>query len=69
MTRRERKDAAWKYIRRIRNVDKREYAIRYFNYLVGFSPDPEPHGVSPMAARAIRMRLFAILEPVTASAT
>jgi hypothetical protein len=56
-------DDCWRYIRAIRNTDKREYAIRYLDYLRAYQPDPEPErmGLSTMAAQAVRMRLHEIL--------
>jgi hypothetical protein len=63
MTRTQRKAAAQGYIYRIRNTDKREYAIRYFNYLVGFTHEPEPANLSTMAAQAVRMTLYDICYP------
>ena len=55
--------AARAYIGRIRNRDKKEYAIRYFNYLVGFSHEPEPANLSTMGAQAVRMQLHDIWNP------
>ena len=63
MTRREQRIAAERYIYRMRNRDKREYALRYFNYLAGFSREPEPANLSVMAAQAVRMRLHDIVYP------
>ncbi len=63
LTRKQQKDLANKYIYRIRNTDKREYAIRYFNYLVGFSHEPEPVNLSTMGAQAVRMQLHDICFP------
>lgn len=55
-------DDCWRYIQAIRSVDKREYAIRYLDYLrAGRKNDPDPVGISTMAAQAVRMRLYAML--------
>ena len=54
-------DAAWKYVLAIRNADKREYGIQYLEHLRGRQRDPEPSGISTMAAQAVRMRLHAIM--------
>ena len=55
-------DAAWRMIRRIRNPDKREYAIRYLEWLRGIGREPEERdmGVSCMAAQGVRMELYGI---------
>lgn len=49
--------AAYRYIQKIRNEHKRFYAIKYWNFLVGFQSEPEPVGIGTMAAQAVRMRL------------
>ena len=58
-------DQAWRYILAIRNVDKREYAIRYLDELRGIGPNVTHVGdaerlISCMAAQAVRMNLHAI---------
>ncbi|KKM82208.1 hypothetical protein LCGC14_1321930 [marine sediment metagenome] len=53
-------DNARRYVNRLRNNNKREYAALYLFWLV-FNPadDPPhiPHGLSYMAAQAVRMKL------------
>src|SRR6266487_4507476 len=47
-----------RYIRRIRNVNKREYAKEYRRFLNGFRQDePQQGPISYMAAQAVRMNL------------
>ena len=58
-------DRAWRYIRRIRNFDKREYAIRYLDELRGIGPAVEPRELSLMACQAVRLQLHAIWYPAT----
>ena len=53
-------DAAWRYVPGIRNPDKREYGIRYLETLKRDCCDPDPDGISHMAAQAVRMRLHEI---------
>ena len=55
--------AAWRYVLAIRNTDKREYGIRYLEHLFRNAPEPEPDGISTMAAQAVRMRLHDIWNP------
>jgi hypothetical protein len=58
---------ALKYIRAIRNADKRDYAIRYAIWMVRSEEDkqvvvePVPFHLSCMAAQAVRMALNTIL--------
>lgn len=61
---------AGQYIRRIRNVQKKQYARAYLNYVLtgrqGAEPDRSP--LSFMAAQAVHMELnsiFAVVEPAT----
>ncbi len=68
MNKREITKAARSYIDRIRNRDKREYAIRYFNYLAGFSHEPEVINLSTMGAQAVRMQLHDIWNPKDSAA-
>src|SRR5215472_6759152 len=61
-------DQAWRYILAIRNVNKREYAIRYLDELRGIGPEitrihDAERLISCMAAQAVRMRLHAIWYP------
>ncbi len=51
----------YRYIRAIRNTDKREYAVRYLDYLRAYGADPEPVNISYMAAQAVRMRLHQLI--------
>ncbi len=57
-------NAAWRYIRAIRNTDKREYAVRYFDFLRGYGDEPEPmeFRLSYMGSQAARMRLHEIIK-------
>jgi hypothetical protein len=58
-------DQAWRYALRIRNFDKREYAIQYLEYLRGHRDEPtEPRELSCMGAQAVRMNLFGIFHPL-----
>jgi hypothetical protein len=51
---------AHKYIRRIRNKEKRAYAQIYLRFLCGQQPEPDRGKVSYMAAQAIRIELHSI---------
>jgi len=49
-------------IRKYRNADKRDYAIRYANWLLTSTQDEEPTtGLSFMAKQAVRMDIRAIV--------
>jgi hypothetical protein len=51
---RERKSEAEKYIRKIRNNDKRAYAWSYYRFLRGMSDAPSrPDSLSVIAAQAV----------------
>lgn len=53
---------AWRYVRRIRNSDKRWYASTYLAYALGEQGEPSrPAGLSYMAAQAVRMEINEIL--------
>lgn len=55
-------DECWRYIKRIRNMQKREYAIQYLEYLRAYRrDDPEPDGISLMAAQGVRLQLHKLL--------
>jgi len=54
--------AAARYMDKIRNDAKRFYAVKYWNFLVGFDHEPEPINLGTMAAQAVRMRLSEIWE-------
>jgi hypothetical protein len=51
---------AARYMERIRNDNKRFYAVKYWNFLVGFDHEPEPIGLGTMGAQAVRMTLDGI---------
>lgn len=49
---------ALRYVRRIRNAAKREYADAYLRALAFHEPEPaRPEGLSVMGAQAVRMNL------------
>lgn len=52
-----------RYIRRIRNYDKRRYAWAYRDYLRAFTTaePPRPESLSVMAAQAVRLELKSLL--------
>ncbi len=55
--------AAGKYIRAIRSPRKLRYAQRYLTHLkIGEGEPPETEGLSFMAAQAVRLRLWAIIQ-------
>ena len=60
-------DLAQKYIRRIRNTNKRIYAQRFWDYLNGYMPIEPSHGLSYMAAQAVRMELHRIYRETEAT--
>ena len=53
---------AKKYIRRIRNVKKREYAEKYLLFLTGRGEQPE-YDFGCMAAQGVRLTLGRMFEP------
>ena len=56
-------DKAKKYVSRIKNKAKREYAEKYLNYLSGKGEEPEEDkGLSFMARQAVRMQLQDLTE-------
>jgi len=56
------KEAAHRYVRKIRNDAKREYAERYLRYRLGLAAEPEsPANLSVMGAQAVRISLAEIL--------
>jgi hypothetical protein len=65
---RKRAEAADKYMRRIRNSGKRDYARDYWAYLRGqrCEPEREPYGIGAMAAQAVQMQLADIYREHTA---
>lgn len=61
-------DAILKYIKSIRNTDKKDYATRYAIWLMR-SPEerkvivpPQYFHLSDMAAQAVRLRLYALTD-------
>lgn len=50
-----RRDAAWTYVRRIRNHVKRHYAEAYVRHVFDGAPAPETGPLSVMGAQAVRM--------------
>jgi hypothetical protein len=59
---RKRAEEAAKYMRRIRNAAKADYARDYWSYVRGqrCAPEAETYGLSYMGAQAVRMNLDAI---------
>lgn len=59
------------YVKRIRNQRKAQYAMNYLDYLSFVNaPQPSSHGLSMMAAQAVRMRLAEMVNsPIIAGAT
>jgi hypothetical protein len=57
-------DPAYAWMRRIRNLAKRDYAERYLGWTLGiYKAEPErPASLSYMAAQAVRLRLSELLE-------
>lgn len=53
-----------KYVKSIRNNFKRSYATRYRDWLLAGERGaaPEPTGLTPMAAQAVRLRLHEAIE-------
>ena len=51
-----------RYLRGIRNKQKREYAEAYLNHLLGKSIEPQSdsYGIGYMAAQAVRLQLAEI---------
>lgn len=58
-------DAVLKYINRIRNAEKKDYAYRYAIWLArgpqDIVPEPQSFHLSYMAAQAVRVKLNAIM--------
>lgn len=50
------------YIAKLRNPSKRDYARRFYMYLLGGKEPTDTTGLSIMARQAVRMNLEAILE-------
>lgn len=46
-----------KYISRIRNARKKEYAKQWLNYRLGKAEKPETNKISYMAAQAVRIEI------------
>jgi hypothetical protein len=55
-----------RYIDRIRNKSKRDYAERYYQQVIRNGlPDPDRGGVSYMGAQAVRLHIAAIMKGET----
>ena len=54
---------ALRYIHKIRNHNKRAYAICFYEHAFGRGPQPkrDDHGLSMMGAQAVQIRLLEIL--------
>ena len=51
-----------KYIRRIHNAQKKQYAWLWYDYRMGVRDNPEsPKGLSVMGAQAVRMQIDEML--------
>jgi hypothetical protein len=61
---RKRAEEAQRYINRIRNTGKRDYARDYWSYIRGqrCAPESDTYGVGVMAAQAVRLNLAAIYQ-------
>ncbi|MCG7853695.1 MAG: strawberry notch family protein, partial [Methanosarcinaceae archaeon] len=56
---------AKEYVNRVRNLNKRQYADKYFEYVLSGRQGEEPkHALSPMAAQAVRLSLDKLLDGV-----
>jgi hypothetical protein len=68
MTQQQKAESMRKYIARIRNAEKKDYAQRYAIWLMRSPKDqetipaPQPFHLSYMGAQAVRMSLTAITE-------
>lgn len=50
-----------RYIRRIRNQAKQQYAYAYLASVMQEKPEPEATDIAYMAAQAVRMRIDALI--------
>ncbi len=61
-----RAEQANKYIKRIKNEGKREYAAKYWGYLMFGDPEPV-RSCSAMAAQAVRWELLELQKEIKAN--